>query len=139
MKWDDIPQFTRDANYCVDISWSYLESWLTHQEEGCPAGFELDPEFQRHHVWDDFKRRRYVQFILRGGRSSRDIYFNCANYMGSGPEGPMQLVDGKQRLEAVRKFLRDDLTIFTGCDALKEEHRDVTFPGYKFSDFTQRL
>ena len=97
MRWDDIPQFTRDANYSVDVGWGYLEDWLAHQKNDA-SDMQLDPEFQRHHVWDDYRRRKYVEFILRGGRSSRDLYFNCANYLGSGKEGPMQLVDGKQRL-----------------------------------------
>ena len=32
-----------------------------------------------------------------------------------GEEEPLMLVDGKQRLEAVRSFLRDELTVFGDC------------------------
>lgn len=114
MNYRDIPQYTRSSPYAVDIGWGYLESWLAIQEKD--AQLELDPDFQRHHVWDDTKRSRYVEYILRGGHSSMDIYFNCANYVGSkslhAKEGPMQLVDGKQRLDAVRKWLRDDIPAF---------------------------
>lgn len=110
MKFSDIKKYIR-CNYSVDIGWGYLEQWLTHCKEDC-ADLQLDPEFQRHHVWDDAKRIRYVEFVLRDGKSSRDLYFNCPNYTGSGPEGPMQLVDGKQRLEAVRRYLRSEIPAF---------------------------
>lgn len=111
MNYKDIKPFTRSSRYCVNVSWAYLESWLEAQERDC-VGFELDPEFQRGHVWDDHKRIRYVEYILRGGQSSHDIYFNCANYLGSGVEGAMQLVDGKQRLDAVRKWLASEIPAF---------------------------
>jgi hypothetical protein len=111
MHFKDIKPFTRSSSYSVDIGWGFLEAWLENAEKDC-ADLQLDPEFQRHHVWDDTKRSRYVEYILRGGRSSTDIYFNCANYVGNGKEGPMQLVDGKQRLDAVRRYLRSEIPAF---------------------------
>lgn len=110
MKFRDIPQFTRSADYRVNVGWDYLETWLKHERE---ISLDLDPDFQRAHVWDEEKQCRYVEFVLRGGQSSRDLYFNCVGWMGTF-EGPFVLVDGKQRMEAVRKFLRNELAIFDG-------------------------
>ena len=76
-------------------------------------GLELDPDFQRGHVWSEEQQKRYVEFVLRGGRSAKEIYFNCKGWQRE-YEGPVVLVDGKQRLEAVRKFLRNELVIFDG-------------------------
>ena len=121
MRFRDIPQLTQTARYVVDTSWDYLESQLASYDER--GELDLNPPFQRAHVWDEEKQHRYVEYILRGGKSSRDIYFNQAGWM-RGYDGPMYLVDGKQRLEAVRKFLRGELAIFEGC---------------RFSDYTDRL
>jgi hypothetical protein len=109
MRFRDIPQLTRSANYQVHVFWDYLETTLEHYNEF--GTLELDPPFQRAHVWDEEKQRRYVEYVLKGGKSSRDIYFNCADWM-KGYKAPIYLVDGKQRLEAVRKFLRNELGIF---------------------------
>lgn len=111
MRLRDIPKLTRTASYVVEVSWDSLEHTLAHYDQH-PTVLELDPEFQRAHVWDDLKRQRYVEYVLRGGKSSRDIYFNHANWMGSW-HGTMYLVDGKQRLEAVLRFLHDDLPVGT--------------------------
>lgn len=121
MRFQDIKQLTRGANYQVDVPWKLLESQLTEYNMG--NVLELDPEFQRAHVWTEKQQMRYVEFILRGGQSSKSLYWNQADFNGAG-KAPMFLVDGKQRLEAVRKFLRGDLQIFGGA---------------RLSDFEDRL
>jgi len=117
----DIPQFTRDASYRVNVGWSYLENLLS--DWGNDFQVVLEPDFQRAHVWDDTKRSRYVEFVLRGGRSSRDLQWNCTTW-GKGYNTPVVLVDGLQRLTAVRKFLSNEIPIFNG---------------YYFADYTDRL
>jgi len=59
--------------------------------------FEICPDFQRGHVWDDAKSIAYVEFCLKGGVSARTLFFNCPGWQN---KGPMQLVDGLQRLTA---------------------------------------
>lgn len=116
-----IPRFTRTASYAVDIGWGYLEEHLEHWSDG--YGLDLDPDFQRGYTWDakdaadglppGTRKRRYVEFRLRGGKSGADLYFNSPEWQHGDP-GPLVLVDGKQRLDAVRMFLRDELKIFGG-------------------------
>lgn len=111
MKFSDIKPFTRMSRYSVNVPWTYLESWLADQSESC--ALELDPEFQRAHVWDDTRRSKYIEYVLREGHSSKDIYFNCPNYTGGGgPTGVMMLVDGKQRVDACRKYLANEIPAF---------------------------
>lgn len=118
LHYNDIPQLTRWGAYAVDVPWGYVERWL--EGHGADIAIELEPDFQRAHVWDDEKRRRYVEFRLRGGRSAGDLLFNCAGWNGAIKLlGPLQLVDGLQRLTAVRMFLRDELTIFAELDTRK--------------------
>jgi hypothetical protein len=90
-----------------------LKSWDDRSGiEGC-LGLDLDPDFQRGHVWTEQKQIEFVEYCLKGGAGSRDIYFNHPGW-NTHYKGLMTLVDGKQRLESVRKFLRNELPIFDG-------------------------
>lgn len=122
MKVNDIPKFFLPPNYNSTCHWNFIEHWLESLAEDSKyfknGGLELDPDFQRGHVWDEDKQIAFVEFCLKGGQSSRTILWNHPNWKGSF-EGKMVLVDGKQRLEAVRKFLRNELPIF-GKNYLKD-------------------
>ena len=110
MRFKDIPQFTNWGHYAVDVHLRYVPETLVEYREG----YDLDtnPDFQRAHVWDNAQRTAYVEFLLRGGRSGRDIFFNCPGFNGAGETGRMVLVDGKQRLEAVSRFFGGTLEVF---------------------------
>lgn len=123
MKFKDIPQMTRFPAYRVNISWRFLPEWLEGLKKDSRPDLDLDPDFQRAHVWAESQQRRYVEFVLRGGQSSKDLYFNCPGWQGD-YRGPFVLVDGKQRLTAVTKFLNDELAVFDG---------------HKISDFEDKL
>lgn len=133
MKYKDIPKFTRSASYTVDIPWDFLEEQIKHYSavDACHCSLNLDPDFQRGHVWTEKQQRRYVEFILKGGHTSRDIFFNHPNWMGSF-EGEMVLVDGKQRLHAVRLFLANKLKAFgTLCKDFEDKlPTDASFNFY---------
>lgn len=124
-KFADIPKFTRTSNYVIHIDISYLAETLAHYASHWPDNpdnYQLDPDFQRGHVWTQDKQIAFVEYLLRGGKSSRDIYFNCPGWMYNF-DGPMQLVDGKQRIEAALAFLRGDFKVF----------------GSYYSEFTDRI
>jgi hypothetical protein len=127
MKLADIPKFMTDGYYRVNQSWDALEDWITsHQNIGHGmADLDLDPDFQRGHVWTPEQQISFVEFMLQGGKGSNEIRFNCVGWMRS-MQGPFVLVDGKQRIEAARKFMRHDLGVF----ASKEKPE-----GYNLCDF----
>lgn len=106
-----VPKFTRPANYCVTIPWAHLLEHLETEKKDFGARFQPDPDFQRAHVWTHVQRTRYVEFVLRGGTSSRDILWNCVGWSGD-YRGPYVLVDGKQRLQAALDFLSGNLKAF---------------------------
>ena len=111
MQFKDIKQLTKSSEYRINQSWSSLESFLAAQAED--IGLNLDPDYQRDHVWTREQEIRFVEWILRGGVSGRDIYFNSAGWMGvSNIASPLELVDGKQRLKAVLGFLRNEIPAF---------------------------
>ena len=110
MKTKDIPSYTRNGNYDVDISLAYLLKALQGYIKD--YGLEMSPDFQRAHVWTEKQQIKYVEHILKGGESARVMYFNCPDWHGSANKGNMVLVDGKQRIEALRRFLENEIPAF---------------------------
>lgn len=123
--FDEIPQFTGEAKYAVTVPFDSIERQLEMFGEGC--GMDLDPDFQRGHVWSELQQVRFVEFMLRGGRSGRVILFNQPGWT-SGKirrDEPMQLVDGKQRLQAARRFLANEIPAF---GTLRRDFREPRVP-----------
>jgi len=117
MRLTDIPRFTRTPTYHITGDWkSFFEYWLLEHTPN------LNPDFQRAHVWTKAKQVAYVEFCLRGGSSSRAILFNQPGW-NAGERGDLVLVDGKQRIEAVRRFLSDEIAVF----------------GHRLSEFADKL
>lgn len=105
--WRDFHTYTSDPSYQVHIDFRFLESTLDNyvNENNC----DLNPSFQRAHVWNRAQQTAFVEHTIRGGgRGSNIIRFN--NFGGHWRR--MVLVDGKQRLEAVRSFMRNEFPVF---------------------------
>ena len=92
-----IPQFTRAGSYAVDIPLDRVPKWVANEQED--PGLVLTPEFQRGHVWTKKQQVAYLEFLLRGGRTGRDLYFNY----------PSQHVQG---LTAIQRFFGNELKVF---------------------------
>ena len=115
MKFSEIDRLTRMPSeyHCVPLD--AIEDVLRRYEEN--YRLDINPEFQRGHVWDEPRQVSYVEYLLRGGSSRRDIIFNCPYFQGTQDNGTshhMVLVDGLQRLTAVRKFVANELMVFGG-------------------------
>ena len=115
----DIPPLM-EGYYVTDVPLDFLWNTLDGYEKD--YGLDMDPAFQRHHVWNVDQQIAFVEHVLRGGRNTT-IRWNCKNWMGKGEKGPVTLVDGKQRLTAVLMFLSNDLPAF----------------GTKIADFEDRM
>jgi uncharacterized protein with ParB-like and HNH nuclease domain len=125
MKFADIPKYTSVGNYQVNIPLEFLVEKIEEEEKN--LGLQLNPDFQRGHVWTEEQQIKYMEFILRGGQSSRVIYFNHPNWMGSF-KGDFVLVDGLQRLTACMKFMKNEISAF-GC--FHEDFEDKRLIGLK--------
>jgi Protein of unknown function DUF262 len=116
----DIKPYIIAASDPVDVPWGYLEDWLSNMEK--TARLDLSPDYQRGHVWTETQQERYVEHILRRGKTGRELSWNNPTWSGRSDATPShpdyarvnvtELVDGKQRLEAVRKFMRGELRAF---------------------------
>ena len=128
MKFSDIPQFPA-ARWSVDVPWTHLESNLDTIRGG--GDLRLDPDYQRAHVWTQEQQRQYVEFQLMGGEISRTLIFNApfwSKHAKDPSETYVELLDGKQRLEAVRAFLRGDFPVF----GLKIDEFEGRFPTMEY-------
>lgn len=116
MRCDEIEQFTRSGSYRVDFSMRGLIENIDNYER--KMGLLLCPDFQRGHVWTKEQQSAFVEYFLRGGRSGTTIYLNHPfwNSMGHGKGSYREftLVDGYQRISAVRSFLGGEVPVFGG-------------------------
>ena len=112
-RFQDIPRFIDRGSYAVDYPMEGFVKWLAREED--EQGLQLNPDFQRGHVWTEAQQRAYIEFLLRGGNSGRDLYFNCPSWHNSVPDGAYDdyvCVDGLQRITAIRKFVNNELKVF---------------------------
>lgn len=108
-KWTPIPQLPR-AHYEIDVEWKDVERMLVSW--GIERGLiDLSPDYQRAHVWTEAQRVAYIEYVLSGGEVGKSITWNSPGWQVSGL-GDLELVDGKQRLEAVRSFIRGETKAF---------------------------
>lgn len=125
-RWSKIPQFPR-AHYEIDVPWGSIERSLVSFSEGVSLG--LDPDYQRAHVWTEDQQRAYVAYVLQGGEVGRNITWNAPGWPSRMES--IELVDGKQRLNAVRTFMRGDLEVF-GMRYTHSDRLRLAGPGFRF-------
>lgn len=110
------------SNYSINVEVRGVQRWLDGQASDLASAggaLELDPDFQRGHVWTPEQQTAFVESMMRGQAEAR-ILFNCPDYgrgEGAGGDIPrflMQCIDGLQRLTALQRFARDDLPVFGG-------------------------
>lgn len=66
--------------------------------------FVLDPDFQREFVWDDKKQSRLIESILM--RIPLPVF-----YVAEDSEGRLIVVDGRQRLTTLKRFINNELEL----------------------------
>lgn len=110
-RFQDIEPFMSAGRYSTDVSFGELEHELNRYQK--EYNLDINPDFQREYVWTDEQKTKYVEFILRQGKSSKEFLFNCQGWMKSFTR-QMVLVDGKQRISACLDFLHNKIPVF-GC------------------------
>ena len=109
-KFRDIPQLTREGAYEVNVDLEDVERQI---QKFLQLGLDMNPDFQRGHVWDMEQRVCFMEYLLRGGKQQNIIYFNCPWWQhGSSDGANFVIVDGLQRLTTARMFLADEFPVF---------------------------
>lgn len=112
-RFEDIPLFTREGSWQVDYDLPNFVSSIEDLVEN--YGLQLNPDFQRGHVWSEEQQIKWLEFLLRGGRTSRVIYLNKPDWNLSVPEGAYNdfvCVDGLQRTTAIFNFIKGKIPVF---------------------------
>jgi len=110
-RFQDVDRFTRDGSwecdYTPDRLIKQIDDWVGEEK------LNMDPDFQRGHVWTAKQQTAYIEFYLRGGKTARVIYFNnptwnrdCDDYRD------FVIVDGLQRVTAFRTFIENRIKVF---------------------------
>ncbi len=86
--------------------------------------FVLDPDFQRDFVWDEKKQSRLIESILM--RIPLPVF-----YVAEDANGRLIVVDGRQRVTTLKRFIDGDLTLDL------DDRRDLH--GKKFDELEPRL
>jgi uncharacterized protein with ParB-like and HNH nuclease domain len=75
---------------------------------------ELDPDFQRGHIWTEKQQTEFIEYFLSGGVSGRVIYFNKPSWQGQPIDDydDFVCVDGLQRITAFKMFLSGEVKAF---------------------------
>ena len=129
MKFKDIPQYIEtgswECNYSFQSLVKTIENWSTTTEDSDTL-LEMNPDFQRGHVWTEQQQIAFVESVLKGGaKNARVIYLNNPNWMKyyDNPYKDFVCVDGLQRYTAIKRFINNEIKVF----------------GYYYNEFEDRL
>lgn len=107
----------RTAQWQADYQWSRLEQGLERLASQY-GELELNPDFQRGHVWTPEQQVAFITSCLRGVVASNGflIQLNCPSWSDKYdatdlPPG-LQCIDGLQRYTAVVEFVRGNIRPF---------------------------
>lgn len=107
----------RTAKWQADYDWDDLEDGLARLATR-HGGLELNPDFQRGHVWSKAQQTHFIENCLRGVVASSGflLQFNCPGWFDdvASTDLPscLQCVDGLQRYTAVTEFMKGNVQPF---------------------------
>ena len=106
MKWNEIPKF-REFRIANSLNFGFVSyvNFINEQIEN--YNLNMNPEFQRGHVWTIDQQEKYIEFILRGGKTGRDFYYNWNRKTNE-----YVCVDGLQRTTAFIRFINGEIKAF---------------------------
>ena len=112
MKFSEITKFTQRPSYHVNVGLDYIENWI--QDNINELNLQLNPDFQRGHVWTKEQQTAYMEYLLQGGQSGRDFYFNKIGGMlhFTDLKSEFVCVDGLQRITAIFAFIHNEIPVF---------------------------
>jgi len=106
--YQDIPTHPQ-IHYHINVDWRDLDHVINRYVT--EHHLQLCPDFQRGHVWTKAQKAAFVEYILQGGTSGMQLYFNHPGWMSTF-KGDFVLVDGLQRVTAVLEYLDNKFKAF---------------------------
>lgn len=121
----------------VDLDIRYLKSFMENYEDDSVSHIDLNPEFQRGHVWTKQQQIAFLENLIRGCQVNNIIYFN--DLYGVNPniieqaderiKNKCVVVDGLQRLTSIIDFIDGKIKLFDNQVSFNDikEHEDKVF------------
>ena len=135
LELNDVPKLMQFTGYRIDTSLDYFFEFLNEFGTGDMIDFklDLDPYYQREHKWDQDRKIKYVEFLLKGGNTGNIFYFNCrgGRFPDTADKNTTYLVDGKQRHNALKEFKDCNIKVFKDLDPNGE--------GFDYSQINRKL
>lgn len=113
MRFSDISQFTRSGTWQCDFDLQGLVKWIVNEQKN--ENLQLNPDFQRGHVWTEEQQIAFLEYFLKGGKSGTIIYFNKPDWHNSvetNAYNDFVCVDGLQRITAATRFVNNEIPVF---------------------------
>lgn len=115
LSYESIPKAVYYSNNPSTIDLRFIEGTLEHWRDD--YGLNLEPDFQRGHVWTVPQQIKFLEYLIRGGKVP-PLLFNSPAWAGSITSSNSDLseeiviVDGLQRLTSIIKFINNELPVF---------------------------
>lgn len=97
-RFRDVPQVTScgqwECDFTPDRLVAQVDEWVRED------GLDLNPDFQRGHVWTPSQQAAFVEFFLRGGKTARVLYFNNPQWRTAAKRGCVLEVRDRGRAPA---------------------------------------
>lgn len=106
---NDIQSSVPDCTYHVNVGMGHLPQAIEQY------GVDLDPVYQRGHVWDENQESSFVGAMLENSRSIPPFWFNWVSR--DHHRSHSEIVDGKQRIKAILRWLNREFTAICPCGA----------------------
>lgn len=81
--------------YAIDVPMRFVPEYVERYE------IDLDPDYQRDYVWTPEQQRAFVGALIQNPHAMTPIILND---LTNGMTGASEIVDGKQRISAVRAW-----------------------------------
>lgn len=126
-KFRDIPQFIGTHScYHVNYAYRFYVLQIKDFEEDKHYNLQMNPAFQRGHIWTEEQQIAYIEYLLKGGKSGRAFYFNKPSWNNNSNiingYDEFVCVDGLQRTTAIQRFINNELPIFGTLYKDYEDH-----------------
>lgn len=116
IRFSDIPKAIEAGQYQCTYRLAYFVEYIEELIE--TEGLQMNPDFQRGHVWTEEQQISYMEALLsKRARNALTLYFNYPFWTTSRNKDPnvysdFVCVDGLQRYTAISRFVHNEIKVF---------------------------
>jgi hypothetical protein len=88
---------------------------------------DFEPSYQRQaDIWEPSKRQLFIDSLVNGYDIPK-LYFHEFSRTGRGPQPRYAIIDGKQRLDAIREFIDGKFRLADDFEDIEEEDPELSY------------